>query len=664
MQSDISRHQLCVFCQGINLEDIKSNDGYVHQPTCHALISSADTCDLCQLIVDLFKRCIYEQRLATSSIRNLSDAWHLGPVRLFAASRELDLNLYPFQRRERGRVQDKLLSKRVAMTLGMIGSFAESMGVVGLSNSERGIQDDPICDFNISRILSWAMNCEQHHSACNGNFPGSSDGTVAPRRLIDVGLPGQPDVRLVGTDGQLLKYAALSYCWGTNQTGYITTTETISQMMQGVPLALLSQTIQDAVMVVRKLRIRYLWVDALCIVQGQNQNADWMDEIQRMGHIYSNAYLTIGATSASAASQGFLAHRIHSGIPIDFRVSMNGRCEGRVFFRGCSKIASSFREDVEDSPLLRRAWVKQERMFSRRTVDFSSKQIYWTCRMTRHSEDDQEDNDGGMEAAAIIHCLRGFAISLGLTGKRKDTIQELFFRAWADLIQEYSALQLTYKSDRLPALAGIADIASRIVPGQYLSGIWEANLSAGLLWQPAKYPAKLSGIASVPSWSWASVIGPIKAGGHNPEQSRVKLRGSDIHKTGRTALRLLGRVHRCTVDPDKQLPSPPCRSDRKLKDPRDEIPTYTFSLEAAVGPRPVGAKFANDCIFDGPRGGESVFYALGIECDTLGGADWHRGLLLRLLGMEGAEYFYERVGRVRSSDLFWYTARDSGLTLI
>jgi hypothetical protein len=256
----------------------------------------------------------------------------------------------------------------------MIGSFAESMGVVGLSTSERGIQDDPICDFNISKILGWAKNCEQNHRACNGSSPRSSGGTVAPWRLIDVGLPGQPDVRLIGTDDQQLKYVALSYCWGKNQTGYMTTTETIGQMMQGVPLALLSQTIQDAVMVVRRLGIRYLWADALCIVQGQNQNADWMDEIQRMGHIYSNAYLTIGATSASAASQGFLAHRIRSGVPIDFRVSKNGRCEGRVFFRGCSEIISSFREDVEDSPLLQRAWVKQERILSRRTSDFSSRQ--------------------------------------------------------------------------------------------------------------------------------------------------------------------------------------------------------------------------------------------------------------------------------------------------
>jgi hypothetical protein len=37
---------------------------------------------------------------------------------------------------------------------------------------------------------------------------------------------------------------------------------------------------------------------------------------------------------------------------------------------------------------------------------------------------------------------------------------------------------------------------------------------------------------------------------------------------------------------------------------------------------------------------------------------------VRRLDMGGAEYFYERVGRVWSSDPFWYAARYSDLSLI
>lgn len=122
MESDISRHRLCVLCQGINLDDMKSNGGYVHQLTCDALVGSADACDLCKLIVELFTQSIHEHRLATSSIRDISDAWHLGPVRLFAASNEIDLEPHIFQRRERSHVKDRLLSQRVALMLGTVGT--------------------------------------------------------------------------------------------------------------------------------------------------------------------------------------------------------------------------------------------------------------------------------------------------------------------------------------------------------------------------------------------------------------------------------------------------------------------------------------------------------------------------------------------------------------
>jgi hypothetical protein len=119
MEPNISGHRLCAFCCGINLEDLKSKDGYMHQPTCGALITSADTCDLCKLIRNLVKRCIYEHRLASGPIRTLDDARYLGPVRLFGASRELDFKKYIFQRRERGSIGDNLLSQRVAVTLGI-----------------------------------------------------------------------------------------------------------------------------------------------------------------------------------------------------------------------------------------------------------------------------------------------------------------------------------------------------------------------------------------------------------------------------------------------------------------------------------------------------------------------------------------------------------------
>lgn len=55
----------------------------------------------------------------------------------------------------------------------------------------------------------------------------------------------------------------------------------------------------------QKFRQRYIWVDALCIVQDDNE--DKMHEIQRMHEIYSQAELTIVAATGDGANSGLEA---------------------------------------------------------------------------------------------------------------------------------------------------------------------------------------------------------------------------------------------------------------------------------------------------------------------------------------------------------------------
>jgi hypothetical protein len=69
----------------------------------------------------------------------------------------------------------------------------------------------------------------------------------------------------------------------------------------------LPQRIQDAVKITRKLGIQYLWLDALCIIQGDT--LDKTLEINGMGAIYKNATVTIAAASCDSVYDGFLATR-------------------------------------------------------------------------------------------------------------------------------------------------------------------------------------------------------------------------------------------------------------------------------------------------------------------------------------------------------------------
>lgn len=80
---------------------------------------------------------------------------------------------------------------------------------------------------------------------------------------------------------------ALSYCWGGSQR-MTTTKQTLGDLSERIPLLELPQSLQDAVFVTRQMGIRYLWVDALCIIQDCEQDKD--EQTQHMEVIYQRAY--------------------------------------------------------------------------------------------------------------------------------------------------------------------------------------------------------------------------------------------------------------------------------------------------------------------------------------------------------------------------------------
>lgn len=96
------------------------------------------------------------------------------------------------------------------------------------------------------------------------------------------------------------------------------------------------------------------------------------------------------------------------------------------------------------------------------------------------------------------------------------------FAVWYRLIRQFSLRNLTFADDRLPAVAGLAATMAKNTGCHYLAGVWREDLE-GLLWhvEPAEdttrsmtYPDLLAvdhgpRVALVPTWSWASVAGPI-----------------------------------------------------------------------------------------------------------------------------------------------------------
>ena len=147
-------------------------------------------------------------------------------------------------------------------------------------------------------------------------------------------------------------------------------TLTRSDMLRGIATSALPQTIQDAITVTRKLGLRYLWVDALCIIQDSALDRD--TELTKMDRIYQNAQLTKSAASAERSQDGFLANRLWrrdnrpstSFLRIPYAYPNGER--GNVLLR------ESYTYYPLKESLNRRGWALQGRVLSSRILIYSS----------------------------------------------------------------------------------------------------------------------------------------------------------------------------------------------------------------------------------------------------------------------------------------------------
>lgn len=222
-------------------------------------------------------------------------------------------------------------------------------------------------------LKEWLTNCNDSHHCAPDETKQSE--TKLPTRVIHVtGTESQFSLRLIqSTDEDSLKtgrYLALSHCWGSmnDSSRYCTYKSNVAARKQRLEYSDLPQTFQDAVRITLALNVPYLWIDSLCIIQ--DDALDWASESRRMEDIFSSAYCTIAASSATSSIMGFLGQRKRRPcVPV---ASTQGT------FYVCKAI-DDFQSDVAESVLNQRGWVLQERALSRRTIHFTSTQVYWEC---------------------------------------------------------------------------------------------------------------------------------------------------------------------------------------------------------------------------------------------------------------------------------------------
>ncbi|KAK1059820.1 hypothetical protein LTR74_012337 [Friedmanniomyces endolithicus] len=346
-------------------------------------------------------------------------------------------------------------------------------------------------------IQRWFEQCKAEHKHCRPLWDppkaakGEQKSRKTPSRLLDVGSPGtggevgvngaaagatasdgvaidldftlriyeSDSIRLVETKPGVKyhPYATLSHCWG--KVAALRMLESNhEEFLLGIKLSSLSRTFQDAIAVTRSLRIRYLWIDSLCIMQDSKE--DWHNEAACMKDVYNNS---------------------------------------------CCNLAAANSEN--------------ERLLAPRTLHFGKNQVFWQCLTTTACESmpggvPRAIGDAGREELQWRQLVMRTQQPNKLVPREQAELQ----RVWKAAVENYTRCQLTKGTDKLVALAGIAAVVGGVSGEKCIAGMWQTELIQQLSWRVVGCrasdgsPSKRQepGDYRSPSWAWASVDGCIE----------------------------------------------------------------------------------------------------------------------------------------------------------
>ena len=355
---------------------------------------------------------------------------------------------------------------------------------------------------NLSVVDHWIGRCSRNHTRCAEN------GELwYPSRLLRL---SSSRVKLIISKDSPPKgsYITLSHRWAAQPYTKLKPS-TMKQLQHGIDVASLPQIFQDTITIARHLCIKHLWIDALCIIQDEDNNSDWEKESQNMDKIYSCAFLNVSATMSIDGFESLFRKRSWGLLlPSEIELEVNGLNQKYYVLDG-----DIWYDDIIDAPLNKKGWVFQERFLARRVLHFGQRQMGWECQELDALEMFPE---GLVPAWAISSSSKSKFVSMitNLTQQSDETPPDLdFVNLWQDLVTEYSKCKLTYSKDKLIAFLGVAKRMMRARPDHYAAGMWEKGMVYDLAWWRLSEDREAFPISDTswraPSWSWASADGEI-----------------------------------------------------------------------------------------------------------------------------------------------------------
>ncbi|KAI1133942.1 HET-domain-containing protein [Hypoxylon sp. FL0543] len=501
----------CRYCQGLH-------DGGVRIPATELVRGSLVGCPACQLLYQSVSPVdLSDPRIVLAFVRFYGDAvTHTFDPGSEAASRQLCSEEGFFKGRWfAGPSYPPAASyapvERVVELFRLEGSPSH-WPTIGTARHTAAAADEPQC---LELIRCWVSDCDRKHLGCRRTSP-----TVLPDRVVFVG--SRPDPRLVELQGTRGKYVALSHRWG-GRVSLQLRKDTIDDFKRRIPFSRLPKTFQDAINICRALAVDYIWIDSICIIQDSKE--DWEIQGSKMDQVYANCLLTIAADAAENGDAGFIRTSERQALEKKTRTMVYrgpGGEKGELFVRPMRTFGSlgGFgrhfeaweREDIQPSQrlmeqgsyLLRRGWVLQETFLPRRVLHFLPGEVSWRCTSASRCECKIGSHDNNK----VVH--------EPLDGERPREIKTEDLREyWKEVIEQYTRRQLTFASDRLLALAGLASYAHSANPDvSYYAGLWSDTLPSTFLWtvdRPVHSDNTSHRIqpSIAPTWSWASITGYV-----------------------------------------------------------------------------------------------------------------------------------------------------------
>lgn len=365
----------------------------------------------------------------------------------------------------------------------------------------------------VRKAKTWLDECLQGHEKCQNN----QHPQTYPTRLLELSGTG---VRLIETAEQRPTgpYVALSYCWGPNPKFCRLTTDNYQELRgRGILYGELPIAFRQVIELMEGLEIRYIWIDALCIIQsGPNSTADWLVECRKMASVYSMSLLNISLSSVSSPEDDYRAPSSPSAIPpLEIETVNLVKGSGRI---KCTLVDWDYYKDAHYSqPLASRAWTLQERIISPRVLNLSRPEMFWEC----NGHISCESFPRGIETPIAL-------LQQQCKGPFDGMTPEALADAWFDIEEDYKRRHLTFpEKDKLLALSSVASHVAEAMDDIYVAGHFLKTLPWNLTWSTKSYKpfterpsgtcrrCPISSIgsddnihSSLPSWSWASIDGP------------------------------------------------------------------------------------------------------------------------------------------------------------